>query len=616
MRTSNSTRLFSSLLLLTLFAAIAASAQIAPAGDAYTNTADANTNYGAATVLDVKSATQTTYIQFNLSSIPESYTGANIAQATLKLYVNAVTTAGSFNVDYVNGTWAEGTIDADHAPALGPNIAASVPLTAADKNQYILINVTAAVQAWLNGAQPDDGIALVANSPLNASFDSKENTTTSHPAELDIVFTGAGPQGPQGAVGVAGPAGAQGLQGSIGAMGATGAQGPAGFMGAQGAQGAPGTAGTNGTGFNFTGPFSNSISYNINDVASYNGSTYVTTVANQGAGTPDTNPTDWALMAQQGVAGAAGSQGPAGATGPQGPTGATGTQGPSGLTGVTGAQGSTGLPGAPGPQGATGATGPAGVAGNTAAQVALLQWWSSTYPAGNNPYGVAFDGTNIWVTEEFSNSVTKLLASTGAVVGSYGVGTNPQGLAFDGTNIWVTNQSSNNVTELLASTGAVVGTYAVGSYPQGVAFDGTNIWVANEFSDTVTELLASTGAVVGTYSAGNTPVGVAFDGLNIWVTNEYSYTVTKLVASTGAVVGTYPVGIYPTYVAFDGTNIWVVNTGNNSGSVYKLLASTGAQLGLYYVGSSYSHPYGVAFDGTNIWVANSSSNTVTRIPAY
>jgi TGF-beta propeptide len=179
-------------LMLVLLATAVAHAQLTPSGDAYTNTADPTTNYGAKTLLDVESASQTTYIQFNLSSIPSGYTGADITQATLKIYVSAVTKAGSFNVDYVNGTWSEGTIDANSAPALGSTIAASVPLTTADKNQYILINVTAAVQAWLNGSQANDGIALVGNSPLNASFDSKENTTTSHPAELDIVFAGGG----------------------------------------------------------------------------------------------------------------------------------------------------------------------------------------------------------------------------------------------------------------------------------------------------------------------------------------------------------------------------------------------------------------------------------------
>jgi hypothetical protein len=176
-----------SLLSLILLACTMAYGQLIPSGDAYTNAGDPTTNYGAKTLLDVEGASQTTYIQFNLSSIPSGYTGADITQATLKLYVNAVTKAGSFNVDFVNGNWSESTIDASNAPALGSTIAASVPLTTADKNQYILINVTAAVQAWLNGTA-NDGIALVGNSPLNATFDSKESTTTSHAAELDIVF--------------------------------------------------------------------------------------------------------------------------------------------------------------------------------------------------------------------------------------------------------------------------------------------------------------------------------------------------------------------------------------------------------------------------------------------
>ncbi len=177
-----------SLLALILLACMAAFGQLTPSGDAYTNTAAATTNYGSKTTLDVES-TQTTFIQFNLSSIPSNYTSADITKATLKLFVDGVTTAGSFNVDYVNGTWTESTIDASNAPALGTTIAASVPLTTKDKNQYILVDITAAVQAWLSGT-PNDGIALVANSPLSATFDSKEATKTSHTAELDIVFAG------------------------------------------------------------------------------------------------------------------------------------------------------------------------------------------------------------------------------------------------------------------------------------------------------------------------------------------------------------------------------------------------------------------------------------------
>ena len=183
---------FATILLVTLYGSLAASGQITPSGDAYTNTATPTTNLGTKPLLDVESGSQTTYIQFDLSASPSGYTSASIAKATLKLYVNAVTTAGSFNVDFVSGTWSEKTITADVAPALGTTIVSSVPLTSANVHDYILIDITPALGAWLDGTEPNDGIALLANSPLNSSFDSKENAANSQPAELDLVFAGGG----------------------------------------------------------------------------------------------------------------------------------------------------------------------------------------------------------------------------------------------------------------------------------------------------------------------------------------------------------------------------------------------------------------------------------------
>jgi hypothetical protein len=179
--------LWLAMLPMILMAWTAASAQITPLADSYTNSADASTNYGAGILLEVDGASVISYIQFPLTSIPS---GAKVSEATLKLYVNTVTTAGTFNVDYVNGAWLESSITYDTAPALGKTITSGVSITAADKNQFILINVTSAVQAWLNASEPNDGVALVANSTFNATFDSKENTTTSHPPELDIVYAG------------------------------------------------------------------------------------------------------------------------------------------------------------------------------------------------------------------------------------------------------------------------------------------------------------------------------------------------------------------------------------------------------------------------------------------
>ena len=123
----------------------------------------------------------------------------------------------------VPGTWTEKTINYSTVPSLGTTIAASVPLATTSKLTYVEIDITPAVVEWLNGTQPNEGIALVANSPLVATFDSKENTTTSHPPELDIVYVNNGPQGP------AGPQGPQGPQGPIGVNGPAGPTGPAGI---------------------------------------------------------------------------------------------------------------------------------------------------------------------------------------------------------------------------------------------------------------------------------------------------------------------------------------------------------------------------------------------------
>ena len=59
------------------------------------------------------------------------------------------------------------------------------------------------------------------------------------------------------------------------------------------------------------------------------------------------------------------------------------------------------------------------------------------------------------------------------------------GLAFDGTNIWVS--TSGNVIKLRASDGTILGTFPVANFPVGVAFDGTNIWVANYTSNSVSK---------------------------------------------------------------------------------------------------------------------------------
>jgi hypothetical protein len=183
----------------------------------------------------------------------------------------------------LSSSWAENTLTYKNEPSLGASVTGGHPVavTASSVNQFVVIDITPLVQAWVNGSEANDGVALSLQGNSGAfAFDSKESTATSHQPELEIALTGpAGPQGPQGQQGLTGPIGSQGL---VGAKGATGLQGPVGPQGPQGPAGANGINGTNAGGFNFRDAFSASASYAVDDVTTYNGSAYVAVASNHG----------------------------------------------------------------------------------------------------------------------------------------------------------------------------------------------------------------------------------------------------------------------------------------------------------------------------------------------
>ena len=415
------------ILLLAVLSALA-QAQVVVTDDANTSSLYPTTNFGTSIALIVGSGSNT-YLKFSLANLGAGVTGSNVSKATLILYTDYVLTSGTMDVYQVNGSWSEGKITYNNAPALGTKLFSAVSVTSTG---YFSLDLTSTVQAWLNNTLANNGIALVpsSGSAISASFDSKENILTSHTAQLALVLVSAGAQGAQGPQGPQGPAGPQGPQGAQGAVGPVGPQGPQGAVGPFGPQGPAGPAGpegTNGTGFNFRNAFDNSVAYAVNDVVIYNGASYVGTIANQGPNnpTPDTNVKAWSVMAQ------AGAIGPAGSPGPTGPAGPAGAQGPIGFTGPQGP---------PGPM-------PTGAALTTAANTfTTSQTVSGNLISTGSGNGVQFaDGT--FQTSAASASSTScsscMLMSTSSVP--------PSGYTFSGAvnmgNIWSWTTPMQSVRE-------------------------------------------------------------------------------------------------------------------------------------------------------------------------
>jgi len=281
----------------------------------------------------------------------------------------------------------------------------------------------------------------------------------------------------------------------------------------------------------------------------------------------------------------------------------------------------TGPQGPAGQQGATGATGPAGPPNRISnSQIALLRWdqdpgHAGTYPTGDGPRGIAYDGTSIWVANYDANNVSKINPATGTKT-DFPSGTgisNPHAIAFDGTSIWVANYTGNNVSKINPATGTKTD-YPSGtgtSHPYGIAFDGTSIWVANEGSNNVSKINPSTGAKTDypTGTGTSAPRGVAFDGTSVWVANSGNSSVSQINPSTGSKTDVFAGFNQPSGMAFDGAYLWVTNYGNTTVARYDPATSTTN----YY--STLALPLGIAFDGGNMWVANNGTGIVSKFDA-
>jgi len=139
--------------------------------------------------------------------------------------------------------------------------------------------------------------------------------------------------------------------------------------------------------------------------------------------------------------------------------------------------------------------------------------------------GIIYDGANIWVTDSTASGGRLFkLNSTGGILQSINVGSLPGWPAFDGTNIWVPNTNSNSIT-VVRAIGGLAGTVLATltgnglNDPDQAAFDGERILVTNNSGNSVSLWNASDLAPIGVFSTGaNThPFGACSDGLNFWI---------------------------------------------------------------------------------------------------
>lgn len=296
----------------------------------------------------------------------------------------------------------------------------------------------------------------------------------------------------------------------------------------------------------------------------------------------------------------------------------------------------------------------------------------------NAPYGIANDGTNLYVADTFNHKIRQIVIASGAVttlagtgafgslngVGSLATFNLPYGIASNGPNLFVADTGNNLIRQIVIATGAVTtlagsgvsgsvngaGLAATFNAPYGIATDGTNLYVAEKGNHLIRQIVISSGVVTtlagsgaigsadgtGTAAEFNEPQGVASDGANLFVADTSNYNIRQIVISTGVVTTLAGTGSFgsrdgngtaasfdrPTGIATDGTNLYIGDTSNHR--VRKVVIATGevtTLAGSGATGSSdgagsdatFQGPTGITTDGANHFVADTSNHLIRKI---
>ena len=189
------------------------------------------------------------------------------------------------------------------------------------------------------------------------------------------------------------------------------------------------------------------------------------------------------------------------------------------------------------------------------------------------PEGLAWDGSNLWVSKEEPKNVDwgltfYKLSSTGSVLDSFWV-TVSGGHPTDGSYFWIEYSNPEATYFFRVDPSTRNATYIFNSsmlYLMGLAWDGSNLWVSDYFSTKKIYKLDQSGNVLDTIDEraellawGNSYLWVYLDG-----------TIKKIEPNTGAVVGSGAMN--PNYgcrdLAWDGSYLLCLDS--NSAVVHKI----------------------------------------------
>jgi len=204
-------------------------------------------------------------------------------------------------------------------------------------------------------------------------------------------------------------------------------------------------------------------------------------------------------------------------------------------------------------------------------------------------------------------------------------GPSPQGLAWDSTNIWLSDDSTDLLYKIDPSNGTVLFSFdSPGPIPKGLTFDGENLWNLDDSLRKIFKLNPENGWVIDSIDFPKEVdgillenfhfTGLTWDGLNPYTNFEagWSSQIIKInVYNDSAFFFSYTTG-YAKGLTFDGDFIWNCSDRDGNGLGYvRQYNSNGMRCNYFYTPGYY--PTGITYIGTSFWIADNELDSLYGI---
>jgi hypothetical protein len=198
------------------------------------------------------------------------------------------------------------------------------------------------------------------------------------------------------------------------------------------------------------------------------------------------------------------------------------------------------------------------------------------------PMGLAWDGTDLWLSDNEEDSLYRLSAS-GVVEATFALPdsmNSPAGMTFIGPNLWTIDENTARLYVLDTTTMQPLRTFRLPDsiYPDaaswGLTWDGNHLWHSQYARGMIFELDTTDGSVLSSFAPPDSWImGIEFDGQYLWGVSTQTDRAFVMSLPSGAVVQTYSWQVpYSLGMTLVNGYMWCVSTKPpmGTGRVYKV----------------------------------------------